>query len=116
MPALSCSHLISCMVPSGSVTLNTMFQSAPLLQATDSKHMREKLIRRFAHDCKLQLVTAVRTPSSQNKWQKRKGARAVRKIEHEADQDNRLTPEAATTYRALSARCNYLAQDRPDIA
>ena len=27
-----------------------------------------------------------------------------------------LDPEEATCFRALSARCNYLAQDRPDVA
>ena len=40
----------------------------------------------------------------------------MKAIEHSADETSKLTPEAATSYRALSARCNYLAQDRPDIA
>ena len=77
-----------------------------LLSITNDKHARKTLIRRFVYDNNLELTFAVRTPSSQNKWQKRKGARAVKNIEHAVDQDNRLTPEAATVYRALSARCN----------
>ena len=33
-----------------------------------------------------------------------------------ADANDVLKPESATTYRALSARYNYIAQDRPDIS
>ena len=61
-------------------------------------------------------VATVRTPSSRNKNQKRKGAREVKKAEMHADEHDRLTAESATTYRALAARCNYLAQDRADIS
>ena len=61
-------------------------------------------------------VAAVRTASSKRKGQARQGAKAVKKIEMSGNLDDLLTPEAATTYRALSARGNFLAQDRPDIA
>ena len=61
-------------------------------------------------------VASVRTPSSKPKAQKRKGAREVKQVEMQADENQKLTAESATTYRALSARCNYLAQDRPDLS
>ena len=47
---------------------------------------------------------------------KRRGAKTVKKIEQNVPDHQKLTPEEATTYRALSARCNYLSQDRPGIA
>ena len=67
---------------------------------------------RFAH------VNAWRTPSAQNTFQKRQGARKVKELEHATNEKNliRLTPQGASVYRALSARCNYLAQDRVDLA
>ena len=43
-------------------------------------------------------------PSTKEKFQQRRGAKIVK------------LPEEATLYRALSARADYLAQDRPDIA
>ena len=48
--------------------------------------------------------------------QKRLGTKAVKAIELEAKAGGILTGHAATDYRALSARINYLASDRPDIA
>ena len=47
---------------------------------------------------------------------KRVGTKAVKAAELLAKGADVLTGEAATTYRALSARVNYLASDRPDIA
>ena len=47
---------------------------------------------------------------------KRLGTKAVKAIELEAKAGGILVGEAATDYRALSARINYLASDRPDIA
>ena len=90
-----------------------------MLSTVTTESMRQKVLRRWLFDNPmgdLPPVTAVRTPSAQSKHQKRQGARAVRKIEHAANEASQLTPEGATSYRALSARCNYLAQDRPDIA
>ena len=40
----------------------------------------------------------------------------MKEVERATSTGNKLTPQAATVYRALSARCNYLAQDRPDVA
>ena len=61
------------------------------------------------------LVGAVRTASSKKKNAGRQGARSVKKIEMEGNAHDLLSPEGATTYRALSARGNFLSQDRADI-
>ena len=54
-------------------------------------------------------------PAQSNKYAvKRQGAKAVKKMEKVSD-TYLLSPEDATMFRALSARGNYLAQDRPDI-
>ena len=47
---------------------------------------------------------------------KRAGATATKKFEQLLSKGHELDPEEATAFRALSARANYLAQDRPDIA
>ena len=60
-------------------------------------------------------MAAARTPSTKQKYGARKGAKAVKKLERLSTSGN-LTPSEATVFRALSARANYLAQDRPDIA
>ena len=44
------------------------------------------------------------------------GAKNAKKLEVSENQEYILSRADATTYRALAARCNYLAQDRPDIA
>ena len=46
---------------------------------------------------------------------KRPGAKAVNNWETSVDGPD-LTPEDETSFRALAARANYLALDRPDIA
>ena len=61
-------------------------------------------------------ICDVRTPSSKNKFQKRQGAKAVKKVEMEGNMDDLLEPEQATTFRALTARANYLSQDRVDTS
>ena len=63
-----------------------------------------------------QSINVVRTPGSKSKFQKRQGAKAVKKVEIEGNLHDLLTPEDATTFRGLSARGNYLAQDRVDIS
>ena len=65
-----------------------------------------------------ELCMALRTPSSRSPAAKkgRMGAKAVKKIEHKAEAGELLSPSEATTFRALSARANFLAQDRPDLA
>ena len=62
------------------------------------------------------MVGAVRTPSAKPKYQKRKGAKAVKRLEMAGNLDDLLSPEDATNYRGLSARGNFLAQDRVDIS
>ena len=47
---------------------------------------------------------------------KRLGTKKIKAIELEAKAGEILTGERATEYRALSARINVLASDRPDIA
>ena len=46
---------------------------------------------------------------------KRLGAKAAKAVEKLADVGELLDAEQSTTYRALAARANYLALDRPDI-
>ena len=58
---------------------------------------------------------ANRTASSKTKGPARKGAKAVKKLERVSSSGD-LSPAEATSFRALSARANYLAQDRPDIS
>ena len=48
--------------------------------------------------------------------QKRLGAKAAKQLELKAKGDGILVGQSATDYRALSARINYLCNDRPDIA
>ena len=64
-------------------------------------------------------VCATRTkPAISNKYAKRMGAKKAKKLEiaENALASDVLSSADATMYRALSARCNYLSQDRPDIA
>lgn len=64
------------------------------------------------------LVCAMRTPSAKKKFggPSRQGAKRIRKLEQSMADGMLLTPQNATLYRALAARLNYLAQDRPDVA
>jgi hypothetical protein len=63
----------------------------------------------------LRPIMAARTKPAKNKYAvKRQGAKAVKKMEQISDA-YLLAPEQATMFRALSARGNYLSQDRPDI-
>ena len=61
------------------------------------------------------IVCATRTPPSSKKSKiKRAGAKTVKAME-KLSTAYVLSSDDATTYRALSARGNFLAQDRPDI-
>ena len=63
------------------------------------------------------LVFAARTPpANSNKYKKRLGAKSSKNLEKLESLGHELNPKEATLYRALSARCNYLAQDRCDIS
>ena len=59
-------------------------------------------------------VFAVTKGKPAAKFKKRTGAKAVKAFEGEVGSEDKLGPSDATTYRAISARSNYLAQDRPD--
>ena len=63
-------------------------------------------------------IYAVRTPSSRKPWEKRsrQGTKKVRQIERLQNEGAELSPEDATTFRALAARANYVSQDRPDLS
>ena len=51
-----------------------------------------------------------------NKFQKKRlGTKAVKRVEVLENCGDVLSEEAATQYRALAARANYLALDRPDM-
>lgn len=63
-------------------------------------------------------VCATRTnPAISNKYAKRVGAKKAKKLEiaKNALESDVLSSADATMYQGLSARCNYLSQDRPDI-
>ena len=59
-------------------------------------------------------VCAIRTPPAKKPQTKRAGAKAVKQMER-VSSEYTLSSEDATTYRALSARANFLSQDRGDI-
>ena len=62
-------------------------------------------------------ILAVRTPlASANKFKKRQGAKAIKKLEQLESVGHELTWKETAAFRALSARCNYLSQDRAAIA
>ena len=55
-------------------------------------------------------------PVPRNKFQNRLGAtKKAKRLEIDERSEFALSPEDATMYWALSARCYYLAQDRSDI-
>ena len=76
----------------------------------------KKLLLRLRCDIHCDPVCALRTSSAKTASQKRIGARKVRHIEIQAGADNKLTPESATEFKALSARINHLSQDGPSEA
>ena len=69
-----------------------------------------------AHGIISTVFAARKPPASNNKFKKRQGAKATKKLEQLESVCHEINPREATSFRALSARCNYLAQDRPDIA
>ena len=50
------------------------------------------------------------------KFKKRTGAKAAKAFEREVGAVDKLGPEDETTFSAISARSNYLSQDRPDAS
>ena len=64
------------------------------------------------------VVCAATGPKSKKKkfQNKRLGAKRVKNLERLESKGQQLDPEEATADRALAARANYLALDRPDIS
>ena len=67
--------------------------------------------------CHLAAVPLCVTPTKpvKVKGRKRKGTKATKNIERLLSKGHVLEPEEATAFRALSARGNCLAADRPDL-
>ena len=65
-----------------------------------------------------QIICANRTAPIKKKGgaKSRQGAKKIKNLERLVSVGYELCPEEATMFRALSARANFLAQDRPDIA
>ena len=61
-------------------------------------------------------LCAARTPSVKKAGPARAGAKIAKHLERLQSAGPILDPEEATAFRALAARANYLAQDRPDSA
>ena len=64
------------------------------------------------------LVNATRTPPAKKTYgpKSRQGAKRVKSMERLASTGYEIAPEEATMFRALAARANFLAQDRPGVA
>ena len=62
-------------------------------------------------------ILVVRTPpANTNKYQKRSGAKATKKLEQLESVGHEYNQKEPTVFRALPAGANYLAQDRIDTA
>ena len=103
-------------------------------QEARRRRRRRRLIKQYSHSSPMDIssdestsmavepaanqpVFANRTkPEKSSKYQKRVGAKTAKKLELAENSSFELSPADATMYRALAARCNYLSQDRPDIA
>ena len=55
-------------------------------------------------------------PANANKYAKSVGAKKTKRLELDYRSESTLSAQDATMCRPLAARCNYLAQDRPDLA
>ena len=81
-----------------------------LLIGSISEYDKKNALRRYAHDDLLlpeRCFAVQRTPSANsNKYGKRLGAKKAKELEHATSEKDsqRLTPEGASIYRALSAR------------
>ena len=65
-------------------------------------------------DARMMVMAAIK--ATKRKVNSRIGAKKVKKFEQLLSPGEALSPDEATAFRALSARANYLAQDRPDLA
>ena len=67
--------------------------------------------------CMRGTIFSARTkPVAKNKFQKLLGAKKAKQLEIDDRSEFTLNAADATMYRAQSARCSYLSQDRPDLA
>ena len=110
--------LICCRLLCGKMVLSVTFDMAALDNTDDylTDYDHNSCQHTNAVHQILDTVFATRTPPATNKCQKRKGAKATKKLEQLESVGHELNPRVATSFRALSARGKYLAQDRPDIA
>ena len=68
------------------------------------------------HKRRVLILAALTPPAKKNTYQKRSGAKAAQKLEQLESMGHGLNPKEATVFHALSARANYLAQDRVYVA
>ena len=61
-------------------------------------------------------LCAARTKPNKAKGPQRQGAKKAKQMERLTSAGHVLDPDEATGYRALSARCNFLAQEMPTIS
>ena len=79
-------------------------------------HDDEPEIVAAMNDADSEFIFAMKKGKPAAKYAKRAGAKAVKAFEREVGAADKLGSDDATTYRAISARSNYLAQDRPDCS
>ena len=91
-------------------------QSYSTLITTRDDAFSETLLLKGRNGESKQALSLRRWHSTRNTSKKKVGARAAKFAERLADPVDVPTGEDATSYRALAARANYLALDRPDIA
>ena len=68
-------------------------------------------------DVEMDAIIATQTkPLNNNNFKKRVGAEMTEKLELAENAEYVLSQAEVITYNSLTARCNYLSQDRPDIS
>ena len=128
-----CFHTLSNTLPTRGILKPAKWQKRPLEKQTfseDKLSWRSRIKRPSQTDqnfhwpspavelrCRPspQLLSLWYLPNLQVKGGKRKGAKATKSTERLLSKGHVLEPDEATAFRALSARGNYLAADRPDI-
>ena len=96
-------------------SVSTTATSASLTQSQYATRQNLMVYRNCDSLCAM--IFANRTPPHQpNKFKKRLCAKMSKNLQKLESVGFELNSREATIYRALSARCNYLSQDRCDIA
>ena len=62
------------------------------------------------------IFSSTAKPAAKKKYRERLDAEKAKKLELDERSEFTLNAAGAALYRARSARCNYLSQDRPDLA